>query len=93
MAMFGDKDVESVAGLIGPLVDLAYVTENSSPRSAPMERVANALRESGVKQPETFASVEEAVGAARDAAGSEDVILVTGSFYTVADARPLFVGT
>jgi folylpolyglutamate synthase/dihydropteroate synthase len=32
------------------------------------------------------------VGAARAAAEEGDVILVTGSFYTVADARPLFVG-
>lgn len=91
MAMFGDKDVETVAGLIAPLADRAYVTVNSSPRSAPVERVANALRESGIADPEEFASVQEAVAAARDAAGRKDLILVTGSFYTVADARPLFV--
>jgi len=65
---------------------------NSSPRSAPIDRLANAMRESGVTEPETFASVQEAVAAARGAAGTEDLILVTGSFYTVADARPLFVG-
>ena len=92
MAMFGDKDVETVAGMIAPIADRAYLTVNSSPRSAPIDRLANAVRESGVTEPETFASVEEAVAAARGAAGSEDLILVTGSFYTVADARPLFVG-
>ncbi len=92
IAMFGDKDVETVVGLIAPLADRAYLTVNSSPRSAPIDRVANAVRESGVTDAETFASVEEAVAAARRAAGSEDLILVTGSFYTVADARPLFVG-
>jgi dihydrofolate synthase / folylpolyglutamate synthase len=92
MAMFGDKDVETVAKLIGPLADRAYVTVNSSPRSAPAERVAEALRDAGPAELETFASVEEAAMAARAAAGRDDVILVTGSFYTVADARPLFVG-
>jgi len=92
MAMFGDKDVETVVGMIAPIADRAYLTVNSSPRSAPIDRLANAVRGSGVTEPETFASVEEAVAAARGAAGSEDLILVTGSFYTVADARPLFVG-
>jgi dihydrofolate synthase/folylpolyglutamate synthase len=91
MAMFGDKDVETVAGLIAPLADRAYVTVNSSPRSAPAERLASALRDGGVTEQERFPSVERAMGAARDAAGPEDLILVTGSFYTVADARPLFV--
>ncbi len=34
-----------------------------------------------------FPSVEEALAAARAAAGPADLILVTGSLYTVADAR------
>jgi folylpolyglutamate synthase/dihydropteroate synthase len=29
--------------------------------------------------------------AARDEASEDDLVLVTGSFYTVADARPLFL--
>lgn len=92
MAMFGDKDVETVAGRVASLADRAYVTVNASPRSAPAERVASALQESGVGEIATFPSVAEAVDAARESAGVEDLILVTGSFYTVADARPLFVG-
>jgi folylpolyglutamate synthase/dihydropteroate synthase len=36
---------------------------------------------------ETFDSVVEALDGAREAASEEDVILVTGSLYTVADAR------
>jgi folylpolyglutamate synthase/dihydropteroate synthase len=35
--------------------------------------------------------VENAVAAAIAAADPDDLVLVTGSFYTVADARPLFV--
>ena len=35
----------------------------------------------------TYPSVEEALAAARDAADVGDIILVTGSLYTVADAR------
>jgi dihydrofolate synthase/folylpolyglutamate synthase len=91
MAMFGDKDVETVAASMGTLADRGYVTANSSPRSAPPERVADALRRSGLKELQTFPSVAEAVAAAREEAARGDLILVTGSFYTVADARPLFV--
>jgi folylpolyglutamate synthase/dihydropteroate synthase len=36
---------------------------------------------------EAFGSVAEALQAARDSAGGDDLILVTGSLYTVADAR------
>jgi folylpolyglutamate synthase/dihydropteroate synthase len=36
---------------------------------------------------ELFGSVGEALDAARAAAGDGDLILVTGSLYTVADAR------
>jgi dihydrofolate synthase/folylpolyglutamate synthase len=92
MAMFGDKDVETVAGLIGPLADRGYVTVNSSPRSASADRLATALRNAGLADVEALRTIEEAVAAARAVAEPDDLILVTGSFYTVGDARPLFVG-
>jgi folylpolyglutamate synthase/dihydropteroate synthase len=53
--------------------------------------VAAGLRQGGLMDIATFGTVAEAVAAARDAAAEDDLILVTGSFYTVADARPLFV--
>jgi dihydrofolate synthase / folylpolyglutamate synthase len=92
LAMFGDKDVESVAALLGPLADRAWAAQSASPRAAPTERVAAALRAAGVAEVESAGSVREAAVAARDAAGRADLVLVTGSFYTVGDARPLFTG-
>jgi dihydrofolate synthase/folylpolyglutamate synthase len=89
-AMFEDKAVEEVAEVLAPLVDRAYAARNQSPRSAPAERVAEALRASGVEDVRTFGDVRSAVEAARAAATEGDLILVTGSFYTVGDARPLF---
>ena len=53
--------------------------------------MAAGLRQGGFADVATFDTVAQAVAAARDAAGEDDLILVTGSFYTVADARPLFV--
>ena len=92
IGMFGDKDVETVAGILAPLADRAYACVTSSARAAPAERVASALTKAGTSNVVTFDSVASAVEAAREAADEDDLILVTGSFYTVADARPLFLG-
>jgi dihydrofolate synthase / folylpolyglutamate synthase len=92
VAMFSDKDVEGALARVAPLVDAAYVAPNSSPRAAPVERLGEALRSAGVGQIDSFLSVPDALDAARASADEVDLILVTGSFYTVGDARPLFAG-
>src|SRR5439155_18618735 len=92
VGMFEDKDVESVVKLLAPLADRAYACMNTGSRAAPVSRVEVALRRSGVDQVQAFETVGAAVASAMAAADPEDLILVTGSFYTVADARPLFVG-
>jgi dihydrofolate synthase/folylpolyglutamate synthase len=89
LAMFDDKDVEGFARIVAPLADRAYASRSSSPRAAPLQRVAVGLSSAGMERVETFDNVREAVDAARAAAGQDDLILVTGSLYTVADARPL----
>jgi dihydrofolate synthase/folylpolyglutamate synthase len=91
VGMFRDKDVESVVRLLAPLADVAYVCMNSSPRSAPPARLEAALEDAGVEDVRAFETVGAAVAAAVSGAEEDDLILVTGSFYTVADARPLFV--
>jgi dihydrofolate synthase / folylpolyglutamate synthase len=91
VAMFDDKDVEGALAFIAPLVGRAYVCSNSSPRAADPDRVAEALGASGVREIERFDGVRAALTAARTEAHEEDLILVTGSFYTVGDARPLFL--
>ena len=93
VAMFADKDVETVAGILGPLADRAFACVNSSSRAAPVDRLVAALTAAGVPDVQSFGSVPEAVRAARVAAGEDDLILVTGSFYTVGDARRLLVST
>jgi dihydrofolate synthase / folylpolyglutamate synthase len=92
VGMFDDKDVESVVSLLAPLADRAYACLNTGSRAAPVSRVEAALRQSGVDEVRAFQTVGAAVAAAIAEADPEDLILVTGSFYTVADARPLFVG-
>jgi dihydrofolate synthase/folylpolyglutamate synthase len=89
VAMFEDKAVGEVAGILGSLSDVAYATRNQSPRSASADQVAEGLRAGGVTDIETFTTVEDALQAASAHAGEDDLILVTGSFYTVGEARRL----
>jgi dihydrofolate synthase/folylpolyglutamate synthase len=81
-----NKDVDGIVAALAPLADRSYAARNASARSGDATRMAQALERAGVPV-ETFGSVEEALQAARDSAGADDLILATGSLYTVADAR------
>lgn len=86
MAVSANKDLPGIVAALAPLTERAYAARNESARSGGAERVAEAFVEAGVPV-ETFGSVAEALEAARAGADEEDLILVTGSLYTVADAR------
>jgi dihydrofolate synthase/folylpolyglutamate synthase len=90
----GVLDTKDVTGIVGPLASLATRADacsNSNPKSIPPDRMAAACRAAGIEDVEEHADVAEALGAAHAAAGEGDLILVTGSLYTVADARPRYV--
>jgi dihydrofolate synthase/folylpolyglutamate synthase len=91
MAVFADKDLDGIVRALAPLADAGYATAVDNVRARPAGEVADALSAAGVPT-EEFGGVTEAIGAARDAASEDDVILVTGSLYTVADARRALVG-
>jgi dihydrofolate synthase / folylpolyglutamate synthase len=86
IAVFADKDLDGIVRVLALLADAAYATAVDSVRARPASEVANALTAAGVPT-ETFDSVAEALDAAKHAASADDLILVTGSLYTVADAR------
>ena len=87
LACSANKDIDGIVqGLASLAPALVFAAHNSSSRSAPAERVAEACATEGLDV-KTCSSVEEALSAARDAAQESDLILVTGSLYTVADAR------
>jgi dihydrofolate synthase/folylpolyglutamate synthase len=84
------KDVDGIVEGLAPRADAAYVCANGHPRSLPPERIAVACEKNGLPV-RTFDSVGSSLDAAEDSAGDDDIILVTGSLYTVADARPRYV--
>jgi len=91
MAVFADKDLDGIVEAIAPLADAGYAATTDSVRARPAGEIAQALNAAGVPT-ETFGSVAEALTAAKQAASDDDIVLVTGSLYTVADARLALLG-
>ncbi|HEX2025772.1 MAG TPA: Mur ligase family protein [Actinomycetota bacterium] len=85
------KDVDGILRPLAPAAHRAYACANSNPKSLPAERMGAACRAAGIDDVEEHDSVSAALDAARAEAGEDDLILVTGSLYTVADARPQLV--
>ena len=90
VGVFANKDLEGIAGRIAPLADEVFACATTSVRARPAEEVADAFSRMGVAT-QVFPDVRGALDAARADAGEGDLILVTGSLYTVADARRALV--
>ena len=90
VGVFANKDLEGIAGRLAPLADEVFACATTSVRARPAEEVADAFSRRGVAT-QVFPDVQGALDAARADAGEGDLILVTGSLYTVADARRALV--
>jgi dihydrofolate synthase/folylpolyglutamate synthase len=89
----GVLETKDVAGILAPLAtrtSVAYACANSNPKSLDPERLAAACDAVGMTA-DVFPEVADALDAAEANAEEDDLILVTGSLYTVADARPRYV--
>ena len=87
LAVSAGKDLESIVGALAPVADLIYVTRNDSVRSAEPEAVAAAARSAAATEVSVHPTVAASLGVARERAAPSDAILVTGSLFTVADAK------
>ncbi|MCI0632885.1 MAG: dihydrofolate synthase [Actinobacteria bacterium] len=90
LAVFSDKDLNGIVAELARLADVGYAAATSSVRARPADEIAAALASEDVAA-QTFPDVVAALAAARSVAGVHDLILVTGSLYTVADARRALV--
>jgi folylpolyglutamate synthase/dihydropteroate synthase len=90
IGMLETKDAAGFVDALAARADVAYACRNDNPKSLPPERMAAVCDRAGV--PATaHPDVAAAIDAAEAAAGEDDLIVVTGSLYTVADARPRLV--
>lgn len=86
MGMVTGHSVEDVVGILAPLADRFIATAPSSPRAAPATSVADAAKKHcpdvSIVEP-----VTEAVRHALDSASENDLVLLTGSFYTIGETQ------
>jgi dihydrofolate synthase / folylpolyglutamate synthase len=86
ISISANKDAAGIIRPLADLADIAYAAKNASERAGDALVIAE---EFGAldKPVEVFDSVAAAVDAARASADEADLIVVTGSLYTVADAH------
>ncbi|HLR96406.1 MAG TPA: folylpolyglutamate synthase/dihydrofolate synthase family protein [Jiangellaceae bacterium] len=98
MAMMGDKDARGILEELEPVLAHVVLTRNSSPRSLPVEELADvAAGIFGRDRVSTEAQLPDAIDAAVAVAEEEGLlggagVLVTGSVVTAGDARTLLGG-
>jgi dihydrofolate synthase / folylpolyglutamate synthase len=86
VGMLTGHEPEGVLAPFVPQADRVYVCQPDWKRAFPAEEVAAIARRYG-SQVEVIPSVSDAVNAAIAAANPDDMVLVTGSFYTVGEVR------
>lgn len=86
VGMLGDKDVEAMMAELLTVADHVVVTEPPSSRAAPADRLEKAAQAAGLTV-EVAPDVASAIEAARGVALADDVVVVTGSLYTVGAGR------
>ncbi|WP_417538375.1 bifunctional tetrahydrofolate synthase/dihydrofolate synthase [Marinobacter sp.] len=90
-AALADKDVEGVAHAMAPIVDCWHLAGLKVPRGLSSETLQDRLVPCELSRVCAHDSVASAIAEARVAAGPNDIIIVFGSFFTVAEARSLLV--
>jgi dihydrofolate synthase/folylpolyglutamate synthase len=86
LAVLKDKDVDGMLERILPLASCVIVTRNSNSRSLGVEELA---RRVGVRMKNLLKSddIASAIRMAKERAAPRDLVLITGSLYTVGEAR------
>lgn len=84
-----DKDVEGVAQSMAPVVDSWHLAGLDVQRGLGAETLRAKLAPCDLEQVSVHDSVENAIAAAKAGAASSDILIVFGSFFTVAEARAL----
>ena len=89
-----DKDIAGICKELCPLAEEIILTQADNPRAADVDRIKQFISpQSTIHSPQIFEtkSAKEAIELAREKAGAEDLILITGSLFLVGETRGLWV--
>jgi dihydrofolate synthase/folylpolyglutamate synthase len=84
-----DKDFESILHLLTPLADHIILTKPNNDRATPPSLLKKALGKNG-KRAEIIEDLREAIEKGLSITGQGDLLCITGSLYTVGEARAYF---
>jgi dihydrofolate synthase/folylpolyglutamate synthase len=96
VAMLADKDARAMLAALEPVLTDIVVTTNRSPRAMPADDLAAVAvsvfgADRVVVEPLLVDAIDAAVALADEDADTAAAVLVTGSLYTVGEARALLV--
>jgi len=86
LSILGDKDVEGIVSSIVPKATKVILTQNSSNRVIDIESLKDKVERYN-SNIDTQLELEKAIESAVAEAKQDDLILISGSLYTVAEAR------
>lgn len=89
LAVMADKDIENMTAALQTVVDFWYIAQVDEARCMPAEEVTQKISRHVSGPVEQFQRLDAAFAAALAATDSDDVVVITGSFYTVAALRDL----
>ncbi len=92
LGIMSDKDIPAMVAALAPAVDEVVVTVPDSPRAASCQQIADACTAAGITVAAAVGDVGTAVRAAAERAGRHGMVVVSGSLYTVGDARAALGG-
>jgi len=90
LAISSDKDIEKMLGILAGHTSLLVLSQNSSYRSASANQLTDIAR-SSVKRYIIEPDLEKALNLAVGSAGERDLVCITGSLYTIAEAREILL--
>ncbi|MGB4246203.1 MAG: bifunctional tetrahydrofolate synthase/dihydrofolate synthase [Pseudohongiellaceae bacterium] len=92
LAMMNDKDHVGFHGALESVVDIWYIAAFAQPRCLTAQELHDRLQQTGTPLRGPFSSVSEAYVQACADSAKDDLVLVTGSFVTVADVMQFISG-
>jgi dihydrofolate synthase/folylpolyglutamate synthase len=90
MGIMQDKEVAAIVAELAPLAEVLIAASPSNPRAMRAQRLAE-IAQDYCSAVTVIEDVSEAVEYAQEAAQEDDLILVTGSLFTVGEARDYIV--
>ena len=86
LGMLGDKDTGGILDILIDKADTIIATQSTSYRAMSAKTLGEAI-ERRHRPVKVCGSVKDAIASARTSAGPEDMILITGSIYTIGEAK------